>query len=98
MNINLWQGRLWTNGLGQGKVPEMLIAVWRAGSSLLPTSQGRDRAGRAFVSDLHSPKLSPRVKIPSEKQVLFPRPWGTRAAEDLGCCSSAAPHANSLLG
>lgn len=30
MNINLWQGRLWTNGLGQGEVPEMLVAVWRA--------------------------------------------------------------------
>lgn len=30
MNINLWQDRLWTNGLGRGKVPEMLVAVWRA--------------------------------------------------------------------
>lgn len=30
MNINLWQGRLWTNGLVWGEVPEMLVAVWRA--------------------------------------------------------------------
>lgn len=101
MNINLRQDRLWTNRLGRGKVPEMLIAVWRAhpaGSSLLLTSQGRERASRAFVSDLHSPKLTPRMKIPSERQVLFPWPWGTRAAEELGGCSSAAPQANALLG
>lgn len=30
MNINLWQSRLWTNRLGQGEVPEMLLALWRA--------------------------------------------------------------------
>lgn len=30
MNINLGQRRLWTHGLGQGEVPEMLRALWRA--------------------------------------------------------------------
>lgn len=30
MNIKPWRSRLWTHGLGQGEVPEMLMALWRA--------------------------------------------------------------------
>lgn len=30
MNINLWQSRLWTDGLGWDEVPEILVALRRA--------------------------------------------------------------------
>lgn len=85
-------------GLGQGEVPGMLRAVWRAQPGRVESPShipGEGEGKQSLVADWHSPKLSPRVKIPSERQVLFPWLWGTRAAEQLGC---AAPQANSLLG
>lgn len=58
--INLWRSRLWTSGLGQGEVPEMLVALWRAqpggvrAPSHVPGEGGRSTA---FASGLPSPKL-----------------------------------------